>query len=90
MSGPDEQLLHGVRRDLVVRGEQRAGAGRADVAAALGQAGAWGSRRLLDAVDDVTAELTGAGPLQPLLDDPDVTDVPVSYTHLTLPTICSV
>ena len=78
MSGPDEQLLHGVRRDLVVRGEQRAATDRADVAAALGQAGAWGSRRLLDAVDDVTAELTGAGPLQPLLDDPGVTDVLVN------------
>jgi len=70
----DDALLARVRAGLV----DRAGDGPADVAAALGRTGTWGSRRLLDTVDDVSAELTGAGPLQPLLDDPEVTDVLVN------------
>ncbi len=70
----DDALLARVRASLV----DRAASGPAEVAAALGRDGTWGSRRLLDAVDDVTAELTGAGPLQVLLDDPEVTDVLVN------------
>ena len=38
----------------------------------------------------LTRELNGFGPLQEVLDDPAVEDIPVSYTHLTLPTIYSV
>jgi pilus assembly protein CpaF len=37
-----------------------------------------GGRRLLDVVDAVQAELSGAGPLEPLVADPDVTDVLVN------------
>jgi pilus assembly protein CpaF len=70
----DDALLARVRAGLVVG----SGEGPAEVAAVLGRTGTLGSRRLLDAVDDVTAALTGAGPLQPLLDDPEVTDVLVN------------
>jgi pilus assembly protein CpaF len=70
----DDALLARVRAGLATRPSSD----RSDVAAALGRAGAWGSQQLLGSLEGVSAELTGAGPLQPLLADPDVTDVLVN------------
>jgi pilus assembly protein CpaF len=68
----DPGVLARVRAGLVHRGSDRPG----DVAHLLSGEGV--RRDLLGALDEVTAELTGAGPLQPLLDDPAVTDVLVN------------
>jgi pilus assembly protein CpaF len=74
--GVDPSLLDRVRVELA----RDAGAvtpGR--VAAAVRSAGAvLGDVGLLDVVDALRAELTGAGPLEPLLADPTVTDVLVN------------
>ncbi len=37
-------------------------------------------------VEEVIDEVLGLGPLELILKDPTVSDIPVSYTHLTLPT----
>ncbi len=76
----DESVVSRVRTRLATAGE---GAGPAHVAAALAGAGQasgapWGATGVLSKVASVRAELTGAGPLQPLLDDPDTTDVLVN------------
>jgi pilus assembly protein CpaF len=71
-------------RDLLdrVRAELAHDVGRpspARVAEAVRAAGlVIGGRRMLDVVDAVQAELAGAGPLQALVADPDVTDVLVN------------
>ena len=52
------------------------------VASAVREAGAvLGDVGLLDVVDALSAELLGAGPLEPLLADPEVTDVLVNGPH---------
>lgn len=73
---PAEELLEQVRSSLVGAG---AAPGRAAVAAALQQSRQpLGAVGVLASVRAVGAELTGAGPLQPLLEDPAVTDVLVN------------
>lgn len=76
MSGLDADLLERVRTRLAndpgpVTPGRVAGAVRA-AGAVLGDVG------LLDVVDALRAELVGAGPLEPLLQDPEVTDVLVN------------
>lgn len=76
----DRRLVDRVRARLV---ESGADAAPAAVAAALAAGGAstggvWGTVGVLSAVDPVRAAMTGAGPLQPLLDDPHTTDVLVN------------
>ncbi|MEP6760862.1 MAG: TadA family conjugal transfer-associated ATPase [Sporichthyaceae bacterium] len=72
----DAELVERVRSRLVRSGEPPTAA---RVAAALRSEGAVvGDRMLLDVVGAVRAELAGAGPLEPLLADPEVTDVLVN------------
>jgi pilus assembly protein CpaF len=79
-------LLSRVRRQLAVqtkpgaaRGRAR-GSARADIVRALCAAGAAPPEQasLLQLSAALSDDLIGAGPLQPLLDDPDVTDVVVN------------
>lgn len=72
----DPRSVAGVRHRLAVGGPAISGA--VQVAAALADQGGWGAEGVLDAVGPVRAALTGAGPLQPLLDDPRTTDVLVN------------
>ncbi len=77
---PDGSVVSRVRAHLAATGS---GAGAAHVAGALATAGQasgapWGAAGVLSQVASVRAELTGAGPLQPLLDDPETTDVLVN------------
>lgn len=72
----DGQLLDRVRRRLIGSG---AGPTPAAVAAAVrAEAGVLGDTAVLQVVDALLPELTGAGPLDPLLRDPSVTDVLVN------------
>ncbi|MFI2753583.1 TadA family conjugal transfer-associated ATPase [Cellulomonas sp. P22] len=72
----DPSLVDGVRARLARRGTPPTDA---DVTAAVRAAGTvLGSRALAELGTAVRAEVLGAGPLQPLLDDPDVTDVLVN------------
>ncbi|MDM8085603.1 TadA family conjugal transfer-associated ATPase [Cellulomonas cellasea] len=74
--GADPVLLDGVRARLARHGPQPTDA---DVTEAVRSAGAvLGSRALAELGAAVRAEVLGAGPLQPLLDDPHVTDVLVN------------
>jgi pilus assembly protein CpaF len=76
VSGVDAALVDRVREALADDSGQPT-PGR--VAVAVRSAGVMlGGARLLDLVDAVHAELSGAGPLQGLLADPDVTDVLVN------------
>ena len=76
MTAVDAALLDRVREALADEVGQPT-PGR--VAAAVRSTGVvLGGARLLDVVDAVHAELSGAGPLQGLLADPDVTDVLVN------------
>jgi pilus assembly protein CpaF len=69
----DSAVLGTVRRGLV------AGADAIDVARQLrAQSPAAGSTQLLDSIGVVAAEIVGAGPLERLLHDPDVSDVLVN------------
>ncbi|MEV7973667.1 TadA family conjugal transfer-associated ATPase [Cellulomonas sp. NPDC089187] len=76
MSGNDGSLVAAVRERLA----QESGPVTPDrVAAALRDTGAVVGSAAADQVAEVLrAELLGAGPLQPLLDDPEVTDVVVN------------
>lgn len=78
MRAADPVLLDRVRLELAgVPGEVTTGR----VAAALRATGVvLGDEGLLDVADSLRAELVGAGPLEPLLADPDVTDVMVNGT----------
>ena len=72
----DAALVERVRSRLVRSGDPPTAA---RVAALLRSEGAVvGDRVLLDVVGAVRSELAGAGPLEPLLADPDVTDVLVN------------
>ena len=76
MTGVDAGLLDRVR-EVLADDVGQPSPGR--VAAAVRSTGAvLGGARLLDVVDAVHAELSGAGPLQNLLADPDITDVLVN------------
>ncbi len=78
MRGSDVALLDRVRAELTRVG---ADASPAAVAAAARSAGiVLGDRGLLDVVDALRADTVGAGPLEPLLADPEVTDVLVNGT----------
>jgi pilus assembly protein CpaF len=73
---PDPALVENVRERLARRGGAPTSA---DVTAAVRASGVvLGSRALAELDVVVRAELLGAGPLQPLLEDPDVTDVLVN------------
>ena len=70
------ELVHRVRAQLVRSGDPPTAA---RVAALLRSAGAVvGDQVLLEVVGAVRSELAGAGPLEPLLADPEVTDVLVN------------
>lgn len=76
----DGGVVARVRSRLAASGRDAA---PAQVAAALAAGGLtpggpWGAAGVLSAVAPVRAALTGAGPLQPLLDDPRTTDVLVN------------
>ncbi|MEG3616182.1 TadA family conjugal transfer-associated ATPase [Isoptericola haloaureus] len=78
MTTLDGRLLHDVRAHLG-DADRTAPPGEADVAAALRSTGrVLGSDALTDLARAARAELVGAGPLQPLLDGPGVTDVLVN------------
>src|SRR5664279_3802416 len=40
------------------------------------------TQELAEFVSEILDEMTGLGPLEPLLKDPTISDIPVSYTHL--------
>ncbi|MFM9372348.1 TadA family conjugal transfer-associated ATPase [Streptomyces sp. Da 82-17] len=70
------ELLDGVRRWLAASGAEPTPAG---VARALREQGrVLGDAELLRVVRDLRSELVGTGPLEPLLADPEVTDVLVT------------
>jgi pilus assembly protein CpaF len=72
----DEQLIDRVRRRLVSSGTRPT---PANVAAAVRDVtGVLGDTAVLDVVSSLLPELIGAGPLDPLLRDPTVTDVLVN------------
>ncbi len=74
--GLDREVLARIRDTLADDVERPT---PARIAAAARSAGVMvGGRRLLAVVDAVQAELSGAGPLQPLIADPDVTDILVN------------
>lgn len=76
MNPPDPLLLERVRAELA---REPGGVTPGRVAAAVRAAGAvLGDVGLLDVVEALRAELVGAGPLEPLLGDPEVTDVLVN------------
>ena len=76
MKSLDPQLLERVRTALT---DDPGPVTPGRVAAAVRTAGAvLGDVGLLDVVDALRSELVGAGPLEPLLADPDVTDVLVN------------
>lgn len=76
MTAPDPGLVASVRDYLIRSGAQPDDAG---IGAALREAGVVADRRLLAGlVRSLRGELTGLGPLDPLLGDPDVTDVLVN------------
>lgn len=77
MNQPDPALVADVRARLVRRGAAN-GQGAAVVSALAATPGLRGSADLVRESDLVSAELTGAGPLQPLVEDPEVTDVLVN------------
>lgn len=74
MTDSDARLLAGVKEQL---GDNAGGrVGVAQVAEALRRTGlVHGSAAIVETAQRLTAEISGAGPLQPLLDRPDVTDV---------------
>lgn len=72
-------LLERVRRRLIDDADGRDAVGMSDMAAALRDEGVvLGDEALLDLMAVLRDELQGAGPLQPLLRDPEVTDVLVN------------
>ena len=76
MSGPDAELLARVRGRLAADGTEPT---PASVALALRTEGTLrGDAQLLSVLAGLQSELAGAGPLEPLLRDPDVTDVLVN------------
>ncbi len=76
MSGPDADLLARVRGRLAADGAEPT---PATVALALRTEGALrGDSQLLSVLSGLQSELAGAGPLEPLLRDPQVTDVLVN------------
>lgn len=77
MNQPDPALVADVRARLVRRGTAT-GQSAAVVSALAATPGLRGSADLVRESGLVSAELTGAGPLQPLLEDPEVTDVLVN------------
>ncbi|PJI93871.1 TadA family conjugal transfer-associated ATPase [Luteimicrobium subarcticum] len=78
MTRPDPALVARVRERLGTRPAGHAPT-ETDVARALRTTGlVVGSAATAGLVRAVTAEIAGAGPVQPLLDDPDVTDVLVN------------
>ncbi|GAB3557786.1 TadA family conjugal transfer-associated ATPase [Spelaeicoccus albus] len=81
MIDTDARLLAGVKEQLGGRNSGEP-VGVAQVAEALRRTGlVHGSAAIVDTAQRLTAEISGAGPLQPLLDDPEVTDVFVNGPH---------
>ena len=72
-TGADARLVDDVRAGL-----SSAAPDRADLALAVAASRVLGTGGVLRATDAVHAQLTGAGPLQPLLDEPGTTDVLVN------------
>ncbi|MHC0431990.1 TadA family conjugal transfer-associated ATPase [Streptomyces sp. O3] len=70
------ELLDGVRRWLAQSGAEPTPAGVAQALRAQGRV--LGDSELLGVVRELRSELVGSGPLEPLLTDPEVTDVLVS------------
>ncbi|MFP3988817.1 TadA family conjugal transfer-associated ATPase [Streptomyces sp. E11-3] len=70
------ELLDGVRQWLARSGAEPTPAGVAQALRAQGQV--LGDSELLGVVRELRSELVGSGPLEPLLADPEVTDVLVS------------
>jgi pilus assembly protein CpaF len=78
---PAEATASGVRDRLVAGSARPGGPGPSavDVAAALrAEHPLWGGGAVRGRLPGLAAELAGCGPLQPLLDDPEVTDVLVN------------
>ena len=76
---PAEAVAAGVRDRLVAASARPSGPGAADMAAALrAEHPLWGGGAVRGRVSGLAAELVGCGPLQPILDDPEVTDVLVN------------
>lgn len=71
-----DRLVPRVRRRLTRTGQAPTGA--ALVAAVRAEGGAVGDTALLGLADKMRAELVGAGPLEPLLADPTITDILVN------------
>lgn len=73
----DPVLLEAVREDLLAK--RTAGMGALAIAQALGkEGGLLGSDRVLEAAPTVQAHVSGFGPLEPLVEDPLVTDILVN------------
>ena len=76
---PDQLLVERVRGHLARSGVPPSAA---HVATALrAEGGVLGDSTVLDVLGELRAELSGAGPLEPLLRDPEVTDVLVNSPH---------
>ncbi|MGH3321882.1 MAG: TadA family conjugal transfer-associated ATPase [Streptosporangiaceae bacterium] len=76
MSALDAGLLDVVRSRFATSGETPTPARVARVLRAEG--GVWGDADVLEVTRALQADLIGAGPLEPLLSDPDVTDILVN------------
>jgi pilus assembly protein CpaF len=76
-AGVDPRLLERVRNRLAL-GEPSLTAARVAEAVREEGGGLYGDAELLDVLRVLQSEIAGAGPLQPLLADPDVTDVLVN------------
>lgn len=82
MTGESDSALLARIKEQLERRDAREPVGVAHVAEALRQSGlVHGSAAIVDTAQRLTAEISGAGPLQGLLDDPQITDVFVNGPH---------